>query len=424
MTEVNIDVKQIMKMLPHRHPFLLVDKIIEIGEGKVTGIKNVSINEQFFQGHFPDYPIMPGVLIVEALAQVGAYALLSNPDNRGKIAFFASIDNVRFRKPVFPGDQLRLEIEVLKNRGSIAKMKGIAKVDGQVVCEGELMCSLSEGSPKNSEIHKTAVIDPSAQIGKGVKIGPYCIIGPEVIVGENTEIESNVNISRFSKIGANCKIYHSVSIGAPPQDNKYKGEKSQIVIGDRCTIREFVSIHLPTGEGGITRIGNDCLIMIHAHIPHNAKIGNHVVIGGYVGIGGHAEIEDYATIGGMSAIHQFVRVGTLSMVGGQAKIIQDLPPYMLADGNPAQVRSLNIIGLQRRGISIESQVELKKAFKIIYRSNNNISQAINEMSRKLAPLPEIKYLINFMQQETDRGILKKTEDTEDLLFPEIPELGI
>lgn len=423
MPNVNIDVNEIMKSLPHRYPFLLVDRIIEISDGKITAIKNVSINEPFFQGHFPGLPVMPGVLIVEALAQVGAYALLSQESNKGKIAYFASIDSVRFRKPVFPGDQLRLEVEVLKNRSSIAKMRGIAKVDGQVVCEGELMCSLGDAA-LSSNIDKTALIHPSAQIGSGVKIGPYSVIGPEVTIGENSEIGSNVTISRWTKIGNNCKIYPGASIGTPPQDTKYKGDKSQIVIGDRCIIREFVTVHLPTGTGEKTIIGNDCFIMVHAHIPHNAKIGNNVVIGGYVGIGGHAEIEDYATIGGMSAIHQFVRIGSLAMIGGQSKIIQDIPPYMLADGNPAQVRSLNTVGIQRKGISFESQLELKKAFKIIYRSSNNISQAIAEMKKKLIPSHEIQNLISFMEKETDRGILKKTEETIDLLFPEIPELGI
>lgn len=427
MPEINIDVKEIMKVLPHRPPFLLIDKIVEISEDykKVVAIKNVTMNEPFFLGHFPGFPIMPGVLIVEAMAQTGAYGMLSNPDNKGKIALFAAIDGVRFRKPVVPGDQLRIEVEATKVKGPVAKMKGTAFVNGQVACEGELTCSIMDNKGSGGAlIDGSASIHPTAKIGKNVKIGTHSVIGQEVEIGDNTEIGSNVLLARWVKIGSDCKVMHGTSIGTPPQDTKYKGEKTWVTIGDRCTIREFVTIHQPTGEGNVTTIGNDCLLMVHSHIPHNARIGNNVVVGGYVGIAGHAEIDDYVIIGGLSAIHQFVRIGKMSMIGGQSKIVQDVPPFMIADGNPAQVRALNIIGLQRRGISMEAQVELKKAFKVVFRSGNNLSQAINHLKKDCKPLDEIKCLISFIEKETDRGILRKTETDSDLLFPDVPELGI
>ncbi len=424
--QVDIDINGIMKVLPHRFPFLLIDKIVELEIGKqVVAIKNVTMNEGFFQGHFPNYPIMPGVLIVEAMAQAGAYGMLSDPKNMGKIALFAAVNEVRFRKPVFPGDQIRIEVEYLKAKGPIAKMKGVAKVNDQIVCEGELTCSIFDNKETSADlIHKTVTIHPTAKIGAGVKIGQNTMIGPDVIIGDNTQIGSYVMIEKWTTIGSNCKISNNVSIATPPQDLKYAGQKGEITIGDNCDIREFVTIHLPTKENGKTSIGNNCMIMVHAHIPHDATIGNNVIIGGYVAFGGHAEVDDYAIIGGMTAVHQFVRIGRMAMIGGSSKIGQDIPPYMLADGNPLQVRALNIIGLQRRGVSFESQVELKKAFKLFYKSANNISQAIIEIKKQCKPVEEINILVTFLEEETSRGILKKAEQSEDLLFPELPELGI
>ncbi len=431
MPEVNIDTVEIMKTLPHRHPFLLVDKIIEHEPKKrAVGIKNVTFDESFFAGHFPGLPVMPGVLIVEALAQVGAWAVLLRPENKGKVAFFAGIDSVRFRKPVVPGDQLRLEVELLKGRANLLKMKGVALVNGSPVCEGELMCSLispAQQQETSADIDSTAVVHPTAKLGKGVRIGAYSIIGEDVEIGDNTMIGTSVVISRWAKIGKDCRISHGTTIGTPPQDHKYRGEKSWVVIGDRCQIREFVTIHLPTGEGNTTRIGNDVMIQIYSHIPHNANIGNNVVIAGYVAMAGHAQIDDYAIIGGMTTIHQFVRIGKMAMIGGNSRIAKDIPPFMLAEGNPMQVRALNSVGLMRRGVSAESQNELKKAFKILFKSGLNLTQAVFEMKKKLnVSYPEISYLIEFLEQETDRGILKKMEasDNDDLLLPDLPELGI
>ncbi len=426
MPEVDININEIKKVHPHRYPFLLIDKIVFIEDKlKVVAIKNVTGNEDFFNGHFPGFPIMPGVLIIEAIAQAGAFGMLASPENRGKLALFAGIDNARFRKPVVPGDQLRIEVEYMKSRPPIAKLKGVATVNGQIACECELMCSVVPSSQDAASlIDSTAIIHPSAKIGKGVKIGPFTTIGPDVVIGENTTIESSVVIARWTTIGNDCKIMNGVTIATPPQDHKYKGERNEVVIGDRCIIREFVTIHLPTGEGKKTSIGNDCMIMTNVHIPHNAKIGNNVIISSFAGLSGHAEIADNVIIGGLTGIHQYVRIGKMAMIGGQAKIVQDVPPFMLAEGNPSQVRALNSIGLQRRGVSMEAQVELKKAFKIIYKSNLNLTLAIAELKKKCKPLEEVKELIEFLEQETDRGILKKSEQTDDFLFPEIPELGI
>jgi len=423
-----LDIQEILKTVPHRYPFLLIDKIVEIEDGKrAVALKNVTINEPFFQGHFPGQPIMPGVLICEAIAQVGVVLALRMPNIENKLVFFAGIDNVRFRKPVLPGDQLIIEVTVIWVRGSLGKMKGKALVNEEIAVEGEFMFSLADRGAGGARLHPTATVHPTAKLGKGVDIGPYVVIGPEVEIGDNTRIGAHTVISRWTKIGRDNHIFQGVSIGAPPQDVRYKGEKGQILIGDKNIIREFVTIHLPSGEGQQTKIGNENFIMVHAHIPHNCRIGNQVVIGGFVGLAGHTEIEDQATVGGLAGIHQFVRIGRLSMIGAQSKIVQDIPPFMLAEGNPAEVRGINALGLQRRGLSQEAITEIKKAFKLIYETKQSTEKIIDELKKRLRPLDEINYLVSFLEKESRRGISKKVslgEAEEELVFPELPELGI
>lgn len=426
MTE--LDIKEIMKIVPHRYPFLLIDKIIELEEGKrAVAIKNVTMNEPFFQGHFPGHPIMPGVLIVEAIAQVGVVMALRTSGGEGKIIYFAGIDNVRFRRPVMPGDQIRIEVETIWFRANLGKMRGKALVDKEVAVEGEFMFSLVEKAVGEAKIHPTATVHSTAILGKNVEIGPYTVIGEGVKVGAGTKIGPHCLVARWTSIGKENHLYQGVTVGTPPQDFKYKGEKGEIIIGDKNIIREFVTIHLPSGEGGQTIIGDENFIMVHAHVPHNCKIGNQVVVGGYVGLAGYAEIEDQVIIGGLAGIHQFVRIGRLTMVGAQSKVVKDIPPFMLVEGNPAQVRGINSIGLQRRGIPNEAQAELRKAFKLIYESGNTTAKAAAEIKKRLRPLPEIEQLVAFLQEESKRGISKKTaieREVEELVLPEIPELGI
>jgi UDP-N-acetylglucosamine acyltransferase len=425
----------ILRTLPHRYPFLLVDKIVELDEGRrAVGIKNVTINEPFFQGHFPGLPIMPGVLILEAMAQVGAVIALKMPENEGKLVYFAGIDQVRFRKPVVPGDQLRIEVEAMKMKGTIGKLKCSAKVDGDIAAEGEILFSLNDRLSDEPKIHPTASVHPSVQFGKKVDVGPYVVIGPDVKIGDNTKIGSHTIIRKWTTIGADNIIHHNVSIGLPPQDYKYKGEKNEIVIGDKNNIREFVTVHLPSGEGKQTVIGNENFIMVYAHIPHNCRVGNQTVIGGYVGLGGHTVVEDQVVIGGLVGIHQGTRMGRLSMIGSSSKVVQDIPPFMLFDGNPGYVRGLNLIGMQRRGISDEAQSEIKKCFKTLYMSRVNIKNAVDEIRKKVKMVEEVEQLINFLEAESIRGISKKregagaiveeTEIEKELLFPDIPEIGI
>ncbi|MBN2058226.1 MAG: acyl-ACP--UDP-N-acetylglucosamine O-acyltransferase [Candidatus Saganbacteria bacterium] len=423
-----LDINEIKKIIPHRYPFLLIDKVIELEEGKrAVAIKNVTINEPFFQGHFPGHPIMPGVLICEAIAQTGVVMALRQINASGKIVYFAGIDNVRFRRPVLPGDQLRFEVEATWVRGPLGKMHGKALVDGELAVEGDFTFSMVNATSVSSNVHPTATVHPSAKLGKNVEIGAYAVVGPDVSLGDGTLIGPYCNINRWTTIGKNNTIHQGVSIAAPPQDIKYNNEKGQVIIGDKNVIREFVTIHLPSGEGNTTEIGDENFIMVHAHIPHNCKIGNQVVIGGYVGLAGYTEIGDQVVIGGLAGIHQFVRIGRLTMVGAQSKVLKDVPPFMIVDGNPAQIRGVNSIGMSRRGVSNEAASEIKKAFKIIYDSGTNTSDAAAEIRKKLKPLPEIEQIIAFLEEESKRGIFKKTAvevEADELIFPDIPELGI
>lgn len=422
-----IDIKEIMKTIPHRYPFLLIDRVLELEEGKrAVAIKNVTMNEPQFTGHFPGIPIMPGVLIIEALAQVGCVMALRQPSAEGKIVLFAGIDGVRFRRQVVPGDQLRLEVETLWVRGPLGRMKGKATVNGEIAAEGEFTFSLADPAGNAARVHPTATVHKNALLAKNVEIGAYSVIGPDVKIGEGTKIKAHCQIAGWTTIGKDNIIHNGASIGAPPQDIKYKGEKGEILIGDKNVIREFVTVHIPTG-GGQTVIGNENFIMVQAHVPHNCTIGNQTVIGGYAGLAGHTVIGDQVIIGGMAGVHQFVRIGRLTMIGAQSKVTQDIPPFMLVEGNPAQVRGINSIGISRRGISQDAQSEIKKAFKLIYESGHNTVEAARDIRKRLRPLPEIEQLALFLEKDSHRGISKKTdleEEAEELLLPEIPELGI
>lgn len=412
------DVKEIHKVLPHRYPFLLVDKIVELEVGKrAVGIKNVTANEEFFNGHFPGNPVMPGVLLVEAMAQVGGFALLKLPQAQGKLALFGSINNLRFRRVVLPGDTIRMEAEITKIKGFSGKVNVKATVEGKMVAEGEYMFALID-TPKTSEekalgtfVHPTASVHYSVQLGENVKVGPYAIISEGAAVGDNTIVDAHVVIDRWSSVGQNCHIHYGAVIGDAGQMSGRRGEnKSSVVIGDRNDIREYVTIHRGANEGEATVIGNDNLFMTNVHIAHNCRIGDQVVITNMCGLSGHAVVEDQVTIGGMVGVHQFVRIGRLAMIGGYSRVAQDIPPFMLIEGRPATVRGVNSVGMSRRGISPEAQAAIKQAYKILYRSNLNVSQAIERMQAELPHLPEVLHLTTFLK-DSNRGIPKKPAET-------------
>ncbi len=246
-------------------------------------------------------------------------------------------------------------------------------------------------------IHPTAIVHPSAQISERAQVGPYCVVAEEVRIGSNTRIRAHVVIEPFTHIGDDCDIWPGAILGGSPQDRKFKGEKGYLIIGDSNIVRECVTIHRAAGAGQETRIGNNNLIMAYSHIGHNCVIGDWVTMANMVGISGHTIVEDRVNIGGFVGIHQFVRVGRLAMLGGYSKVVQDVPPFMMADGRPSKVLDLNVIGLRRAGVAAETRASLKHAYKLLYRSNLNQSQALEMISDDIAPSPERDYLLEFLR---------------------------
>lgn len=263
--------------------------------------------------------------------------------------------------------------------------------------------SRSTDANMGTEIHPDAYVDPKAEIGEGVTIGPNTLVGPDVKIGDGTTIGANCLIEGWTRIGSRCRIFHCVVIGAEPQDFKYRGERSFVKIGNGNTIREFATIHRATGEDESTTVGNDNYIMAYAHIAHNCKIGSNTIISNAVNMGGHVTIEDYAAISGLTAIHQFVRIGCYSYTGGGSRVPMDIVPYIRVAGNPPVVNGLNTIGLERHGFPADTIRILKTAYKIIFRSDLNVSQAIEKIKTDLPMIPEIRHLVDFIQG-SQRGI--------------------
>lgn len=257
----------------------------------------------------------------------------------------------------------------------------------------------------SANIQSTAQIAPGAQIACDVEIGHYAVIGPEVKIGSGTRVGEHCLITGNTTIGKKCQIFTGAVIGSIPQDKKYKGERTEVIIGDNNVIREYVTINLGTSASGKTILGNSNLIMAYAHIAHDCVIGNHVMVANVGTLAGHIIIEDWAILGGLAAVHQFVCIGRLSIVGGCSKVIQDIPPYSMCDGHPARVRSLNKVGLERLGISREAKANLKHAFTILFNSGLTIPHALKKVEQELSPTPEVTHLVNFIKN-SQRGLCR------------------
>jgi UDP-N-acetylglucosamine acyltransferase len=252
-------------------------------------------------------------------------------------------------------------------------------------------------------IHRSAIVHPKAKIGAGCEIGPFCIVGEHVTLGKKCKLHSHVVIEGHTKIGKENEFFSYVSIGLKTQDLKWKGGTTWTELGDNNTIREYVGINSATGDGEVTRLGSNNHILCNCHIGHNCIIGNHVIMGGAI-LAGHVTVEDYARIS-TCAIHQFCRVGKMSMIGGCSKVVQDVPPYMLADGNPAETRTINKVAMERSGMSGEAQKALRSAYKILFREGLTVSNALAKIEKKLPQPPEILHLVKFIRA-SERGIGK------------------
>lgn len=256
-----------------------------------------------------------------------------------------------------------------------------------------------------SNIHPTAIVAPGAELGEGVEIGPYCIVGSDVRLGANTRLIGHVVVEGHTTVGEDCEVHPFARLGGRSQDLKYSGGITYVEIGDRTVLRECVTVHSGTKEGEVTRVGSGCLLMAYSHVAHGCTVGHKVIISNSTQLAGEVVIEDQATISGLVGIHQFCRVGTMSMVGGALKITQDVPPYMLIDGNKPVVYGINAVGLTRRGVGEDVRNALKLAYRLIYRSKIALADALKSIENDLPDMPELKHLVNFYRT-TSRGVIR------------------
>lgn len=256
-----------------------------------------------------------------------------------------------------------------------------------------------------TRIHPTAIIHDGAQLGVDVEVGPYSIVGSNVRIGDRAKVMPQVFLDGHTSIGSDCTIFPFASIGSQTQDLKFKGGKTFVEIGEGTTLREYVTVNSGTAEGEVTRVGSRCHIMAYCHVAHGSKVGDRVIMANGASLSGDVLVEDDVVIGGMTGIHQFTRIGSYAMVGGMAKITQDVPPYMLVDGSPAGVHGINSVKLQRLNVPAETQSLIKKAFKVIYRDGLSTRQALEKIKAEFTMTPEIERLVKFIET-SERGIIK------------------
>jgi UDP-N-acetylglucosamine acyltransferase len=257
----------------------------------------------------------------------------------------------------------------------------------------------------DTDIHRTAIVDAKAEIAAGTIIGPYCVIGPDVVLGSNCWLQHHVTLAGPMRAGSRNKFYAYCSIGQQTQDLKYQGEPTYLEIGDENTFREFVTISRSTTSEGKTRVGDGGNFLAYSHIGHDCTVGNGVVFSNNGTLAGHVQVGDNAVMGGLTAVHQFCRIGRFAITGGCSKIVRDVPPFMVADGNPAEVRSVNLVGLERKGFPPEDVKLIKEAFRLIYRSKLNTSQAIEAIRKELPPNEAVDQIVQFIEQ-SERGVVR------------------
>ena len=400
-----LDLPALLDRVYYRYPSFLIDTLAEHEPGvRLVAIKNVTVNEEFFQGHFPGSPLMPGVLMIEALTQVAAVLLLDRSEVPATArVWLRGIDNAKFRRQVVPGDRLKLEVRLGRIRSRLAKARATAYVEDQPVAEADLLLAVEPGA---AYIDATAIVHAAARVGAGTTIGPYCTIGPEVVIGKRCRIGASAVIDGWTDIGDDTRVYPMASIGLAPQDLKYKGERTRLTIGRGNTFREFVTINRGTvGGGGHTTIGDGNLFMAYVHVAHDCHIGNSTIFGNGATLGGHVAVEDFATISAYSGVHQFCRVGRDAYVGGYSVVTKDALPFGRSVGNRARIYGLNTIGVARRGFTPNTINQLKRAYRYLLQSKLNTSRALVQIEQDPAlTSPEVRYLVEFIRS-SQRGVI-------------------
>ena len=252
-------------------------------------------------------------------------------------------------------------------------------------------------------IHPTAIIHANAQLGQRCEIGPYCVLGEHVVLGDGCKLHSHVVIDGHTTLGRANEIFPFACIGLKTQDLKWQGGKTRTQIGDHNTFREYVTIHSSTSDGGVTTVGSHNHLLAYCHVAQDCRLGDQIVMSNVATLAGHVVVEDYAVVGGLAAVHQFCRIGRMAIIGGCSKVVQDVPPYMLADGNPAETRTLNKVGLDRNGVSEEAQAALKQAFRLLFREGLTVSNAVARIETEVPLQSEIQHLLQFVR-ESERGL--------------------
>jgi UDP-N-acetylglucosamine acyltransferase len=401
-----LNIPILLDRLCYRFPSILVDAVTEHDEGRrLVAVKNVTVNEEFFPGHFPGTPVLPAVLMLESWSQVAAMLLLQRADAPPNArVYLRGVNDAKFRRQVVPGDSVRLEISLGRRRTSLARAQAAAFVGDQKVAEAELLLGLVADA---TEIDPTAVVHARAQIGPGTRVGPHAVIGPHVKMGANCRVGASSVVDGWTEVGDDCEIYPFASIGQNPQDLKYRGEETWLRIGRRNIFREFVTIHRGTqGGGGQTTIGDRNLFMAYVHVAHDCHVGNNTIFGNTATLGGHVTVEDFVNISAGSGVHQFCRVGRHGFIGGYSVVTKDALPYARTVGSrPARAFGVNTMGLTRRGFTGDVITKLKRTFRYLLQSKLNTTRALHQIEndRSLA-CPEVQYLVDFIRT-SQRGVI-------------------
>ncbi len=415
------DLPSLLSRVNFRHPSFLVDGVADHQPGdRLVAVKNVTVNEDFFQGHFPGTPVMPGVLMIEALTQVAAILLLERPGaSPNARVSLRGVDRAKFRRQVVPGDRLRLEVRAGRVRSRMARVAAAAYVGDQMVAEAELLMAIQPGA---AFIDPNANVHPAAQIGEGTIIGPHAVVGPHVRIGRNCRIGASAVVDGWTELGDGNEIYPMASIGLAPQDLKYHGERTRVVIGKGNVFREFVTVHRGTqGGGGETTIGDHNLFMAYVHVAHDCHIGTRTIFANGATLAGHVTVEDRATISAFSGVHQFCRVGQYAYIGGYSVVTKDALPYGKSVGNRARSYGPNTIGLLRQGFTPDSITAIKRAYRYLLTSKLNTTRALAEIERDpaLVSVAEVRYLIEFIRT-SHRGVIlrRSVKKAEEVLAEE------